>query len=247
MAAPSLLRALALAAVLAAPAAFALGDRCPVDGTPCTAGASAPAAPVSASGAGQIDLAAAALLLAQVASAAHAGPSPALQRAMSVSPSREGHSGTSVSPFHLAARPITYLTDVSADGELISKKLGPVRPSQYVQRAGLALGGLAVLLATVLSILVLRGTPAQRNVASTSVPAATEPPVPVVDQGTTPQVGQQGASWSDLVLATGGDPARAAAVISGVVAADPSVPPHSNEAIARALKLVSGPAALSPA
>lgn len=246
MAALTLLRSLALGALFCAPfSAFATGDRCPVDGTPCTVGVSSQAAsPASAEPTS--DLASAAALLNQMSAALpDSAEPPAYRQSRMVSVGvtrRAAHQSISESPFHLTSRPLTYLTDLSHDGELVSMTAGPVRPSQYVQRAGQVLGALAVVFFTLLLILVFRRSPepASGLVAPPS-PAVqvTSPAVATAVQSSPSDAEIAPPTWSDLVVATGGDPARAAAVISGVVAADPSVPPQSNEAIARAFKLVS--------
>lgn len=154
-------------------------------------------------------------------------------------------------------RRAVFLTDVDPKGELISAETGPVRLNPMLTRVGAAVLVLAALMAYF--VLGAPSLPRRRAVSTQPAPAGSmdtpgsavvatsgPAPAPAAFPGVAPAVPAaeshppEGRSWACLVQTCGGDAARAGAIINGIVAADPTVAAHSEEALVRALKLVRG-------
>jgi len=154
--------------------------------------------------------------------------------------------------FFSRKRASVFMTDVGDDGIPFSADYGVIKFSPFISK----LAGCAMALA-LLGIYFLTASPIVSKKATGLPPlesdlaAATTAPTAVGNGQTqsadvqrselslVPEVAGIGdGAWAQLVVACGGDAARAGLVINGVVAADPGLRVQSHEAIVRALAVV---------
>jgi hypothetical protein len=136
---------------------------------------------------------------------------------------------------HSTARKTVFLTSVDARGEPVSAQHGPIRPDQRFLKWGLAVSvGLLLLLWFALPARTARVAPLLRALANE--PSAVQ--ASAVQPGEMATFEAADASWEQLVTRCKGDVMRAATIINGELAADPSLAPGSTVAVARAIARV---------
>ncbi len=141
-------------------------------------------------------------------------------------------------------RRVVFLNNVSETGTVVSSETGKLGISPLFTKLAACAGALSLL-----GFYFLLSPPivSTRKAVAEPLrdPAADEavlspPPARVLSLVSEPVPAAPDApgTWSELVLACGGDAARAGAVINGLVAADPALRSDSVEAVARALSVV---------
>jgi len=178
--------------------------------------------------------------VALVVSAAQAAEKPAPEASSAPSFPSQGKRGA------------VFMTAVSEDGEVYSHDHGPIvfpREARYALLA-LFVGGIALLYPLLTasdrsrlspSVPPVPGSaatamPVQQSAPDVSVAIEPLPASVAVARPQSPTI--QEANWSTLVRLCGGDPVRAATVIAGETAADPSLAADSSETLARAIARV---------